>query len=131
LKAGKLIVEGDWSAASGYFGLSQLVEINPNIDAVFVFNDQMALGVLRAATTVGKRVPEDLALVGYDSIPESEYFSSSLTTVRQNFSEQGRIMVEEIERRIRRRQNGEADNPKTEFMKPELIIRDSSVRKGE
>jgi LacI family transcriptional regulator len=127
----KLIVEGDWSAASGYFGLSQLVEINPNIDAVFVFNDQMALGVLRAATTVGKRVPEDLALVGYDSIPESEYFSSSLTTVRQNFSEQGRIMVEEIERRIRRRQNGEADNPKTEFMKPELIIRDSSVRKGE
>jgi LacI family transcriptional regulator len=121
-----LIVEGDWSAASGYEGSMLLLASNPDIDAIFACNDQMALGALRAASKLGRKVPEDLALVGYDNIPESEYFSSPLTTVRQNFSEQGKRIVEEIERRIRERREGIEDIPTTEFMNPELIIRESS-----
>jgi LacI family transcriptional regulator len=121
-----LVFVGDWSAASGYQGLFQLFKNNPDMDAVFACNDQMALGVLKAASELGKKVPEDLAIVGYDNIPESEYFSSPLTTVRQNFTGQGRKIVEEIERRIRDRKEGNEDTPKAEVMKPELIIRGST-----
>ena len=124
-----LIYEGDWSAASGYLGLLTLYEKNPDMDAVFACNDQMALGLLKATTELGVAVPDDLAVVGYDNIPESEFFSPPLTTVRQNFSKQGEEIVDEIERRIRERQEGKEDVPRSEFMKPKLIVRESSIRK--
>jgi LacI family transcriptional regulator len=108
--------------------LTHLLNVNPNIDAVFACNDQMALGVLRAAAKNGINIPEDLALVGYDNLPEAEFFCSPLTTVRQNFSDQGRIMVDEIERRIRERQLHQFDSPKSELLQPELVIRESSIR---
>ena len=125
----KLFYEGDWSASSGYQGLLHLIENNPEMDAIYACNDQMALGVLKAADELGKRIPEDLSVVGYDNIPESEYFSSPLTTVRQNFSGQGKKIVDEIERRIREGREGKRDNPKTEIMKPKLIVRESSRKK--
>src|SRR5258705_11733003 len=75
-----LIVEGDWSAASGEQGLRDLLARRPDMDAVFVSNDQMALGVLRVAPALGRRVPADLAVVGFDNVPESAYFTPSLTT---------------------------------------------------
>lgn len=121
-----LVYEGDWTAASGYWGLLQLLRDNLDMDAVFACNDQMALGVLKAASELGKKVPDDIALVGYDNIPESEYFSSPLTTIRQNFSGQGKKIVEEIERRIRERKEGKEDIAKAEIMNPELIVRESS-----
>jgi LacI family transcriptional regulator len=123
-----LIVEGDWSTASGYQGLISLAENNPKLDAVFACNDQMALGALKAAAKIGKQVPEDFCLVGYDNIPEAEYFSSSLTTIRQNFSEQGKMMVKEMERRISALQAGKPDKPMDHIMQPDLIIRASSLR---
>ena len=55
----------------------------PEVTAVFVANDQMALGVLRALREHGRRVPEDISVVGFDDIPESAYFAPPLTTVRQ------------------------------------------------
>jgi LacI family transcriptional regulator len=75
------IIQGDWSAASGERGLHQLLAQYPDMDAVFACNDQMALGVLRAAQQLGWRVPEDLAVVGFDNIPESAYFWSPLRAV--------------------------------------------------
>ena len=69
--------------------------------ALFVGNDQMALGVLRAFAEAGIRVPDDVSVVGFDDQPESEYFTPPLTTVRQDFEELGRrcmdIMLKEIE----------------------------------
>ena len=123
-----LVVEGDWTSASGYQGMQHLIEKSPEIDAVFACNDQMALGVLRAASQTHHKIPDDIALVGYDNIPESEYFPSPLTTIRQNFSEQGKIIVEELERRIRERGEDMEDIPKTVFLTPELIIRESTIR---
>lgn len=120
------VFEGDWSAKSGYEGFYQLIKANPDLDGVFACNDQMALGVLKAAAEIGKKIPEEIALVGYDNIPESEYFSSPLTTIRQNFAEQGKKVVEEIERRIQDRSKDNEDIPENILMKPELIIRDSS-----
>jgi DNA-binding LacI/PurR family transcriptional regulator len=62
---------------------------NPKITAVFVSNDQMALGVLRALHEAGRRVPDDVSVVGYDDIPEAAHFLPPLTTVRTDFRDIG------------------------------------------
>jgi DNA-binding LacI/PurR family transcriptional regulator len=84
-----LLVEGDWSAGSGY-GIGQKLAVERTATAVFVGNDQMALGVLRAFGEAGVRVPEDISVVGFDDQPEAGYFTPPLTTVRQDFEELGR-----------------------------------------
>jgi len=125
---GNLVVEGDWKAASGERGLHQLLKQRPDVDAVFVSNDQMALGALQAARKLGVRVPEDLGLVGFDDIPESVYFYPPLSTVRQDMVELGRCAVRELGRMIETIQQGNAVvEPKNILLKPELIIRESSL----
>ena len=122
-----LVVEGDWQAASGERGLRQLLEQRPDLDAVFISNDQMALGALQAARKLGVRVPEDLALVGFDDVPESVYFLPPLSTVRQDMVELGRCAVRELARTIEATQQGQADvEPNTILLEPELIVRESS-----
>jgi len=123
-----LVVEGDWEAASGERGLRRLLEQRPDVEAVFVSNDQMALGALQAARKLGVRVPEDLALVGVDDIPESVYSCPPLSTVRQDMVELGRCAVRELGRTIEATQQGQAlVEPKTILLEPELIIRESSL----
>jgi LacI family transcriptional regulator len=123
------VVEGDWTAESGEQGLRQLLEQCPDIDAVFVCNDQMALGALQAARQMGVRVPEDLALVGFDDIPESAYFCPPLSTVRQDMIELGRRAVRELGRMIEvSQQGGAVVEPKAILLQPQLIIRESSIR---
>lgn len=80
---------GDWSARTG-FELGQRVADDPSVTAVFCANDHMALGLLRSLQQAGRRVPEDVSVVGFDDIPEAEYFGPPLTTVRQHFDELGR-----------------------------------------
>ncbi|WP_138442389.1 LacI family DNA-binding transcriptional regulator [Sinomonas susongensis] len=84
--------EGDWTAASGA-EIAAEVLMDPSITAVFSSNDQMALGVLHAARLAGRRVPDDLAVVGFDDVPEAAFFAPPLTTVRQDFAELGRRCV--------------------------------------
>jgi DNA-binding LacI/PurR family transcriptional regulator len=83
------VVPGDWSARSGYQAGRQLAA-TPGVSAVFAANDQMALGVLRALHEAGRRVPDQVSVVGFDDMPEAEYFLPALTTVRQDFDEVGR-----------------------------------------
>jgi DNA-binding LacI/PurR family transcriptional regulator len=83
------ILRGDWSARSGYELARELVD-KPGLTAVFVGNDQMALGLLRYLHEIGREPPRDLSIVGFDDIPEAAYFTPPLTTVRQNFAEVGR-----------------------------------------
>jgi DNA-binding LacI/PurR family transcriptional regulator len=83
------LLRGDWSARSGY-ELAQKLARTPGLTAIFVANDQMALGVLRRFYEVGLKTPGDISLVGFDDIPEAAYFSPPLTTVRQDFAEVGR-----------------------------------------
>lgn len=80
---------GDWSSASGYHFGAEIAR-RPGVSAVFCSNDQMALGLLRALTEAGRRVPEDISVVGFDATPESGFFNPPLTTVRQDFIEVGR-----------------------------------------
>lgn len=82
-------VEGNWSPASGERAIYQMLEQFPEMDAVFVANDQMSLAVLQVAWRRGLRVPQDLAVVGFDAIPEGAYFLPPLTSVRQGLHELG------------------------------------------
>jgi DNA-binding LacI/PurR family transcriptional regulator len=95
-----LFMEGDWSAGSGY-AVGRRLATERTATALFVGNDQMALGLLRAFAEAGVRVPDDVSVVGFDDQPESGYFSPPLTTVRQDFEELGRrcmdTMLKEIE----------------------------------
>ena len=95
------IFEGDWTAASGEEGLHRLLASSPGIDAVFASNDQMALGVLHAAHTLGRRVPEDLSVVGVDDIPEGSHFWPPLTTVHQPLGDAGALAVQGVDDAIR------------------------------
>jgi DNA-binding LacI/PurR family transcriptional regulator len=126
-----LKVNGDWSAASGDIGLNALYEKCPDLDAVFVSNDQMALGALQAARRLGLRVPQDLGLVGFDDIPEAAYFYPSLTTVRQSTEKLGALAVETIDNLIQTRRESEPFILETFQIKPRLIIRKSSKRDSE
>ncbi len=126
-----LKVNGDWSAASGDIGLNTLYEKCPDLDAVFVSNDQMALGALQAARRLGLRVPQDLGLVGFDDIPEAAYFYPSLTTVRQSTEKLGALAVETINNLIQARRENEPFVVDTFQIKPRLIIRKSSKRDSE
>ncbi|MFD2350026.1 substrate-binding domain-containing protein [Nonomuraea ferruginea] len=73
------------------------------VTAVFVANDQMALGVLRAFTEKGVRVPGQVSVVGFDDIPESAFFSPPLTTIRQDFGAVGRHSIGVLLRQIEAR----------------------------
>jgi DNA-binding LacI/PurR family transcriptional regulator len=84
---------GDWSARSGHAAMRRLLAADPGLTAVFVGNDQMALGALRALDAAGRAVPGDVSVVGFDDIPEAEFFGPPLTTVRQGFTEAGRRAV--------------------------------------
>jgi LacI family transcriptional regulator len=119
------VVEGDWTARSGEQALARLLAQYPDMDAVFAGNDQMALGAMRFARERGLRIPADLGLVGYDDSPETEFYYPSLTTVRQQVIEQGRLAVRELARLIT---NPKDRTAKTALLEPELIVRASSQR---
>jgi len=125
-----LMVEGDWTPPSGDVGLHTLVDRNPEMDAVFVSNDQMALGALQAARRLGLRVPEDLGIVGYDDIPEAAYFYPPLTTVRQNGRELGALAVDQMKALIDAHHRNQVMPPQVSWVEPRLITRKSSISKG-
>jgi LacI family transcriptional regulator len=124
-----LVVEGEWSAVDGEQGLRKLLDQEPEIDAVFASSDQIALGVLSTAHRLGLQIPQDLAIVGFDNIPESACFWPPLTTVYQRLMDVGRIAVQILHRMIEaNRQLKTLDEATVTLVKPELIVRASSLR---
>jgi DNA-binding LacI/PurR family transcriptional regulator len=118
---------GDWSARTG-FELGQRIAGNASVTAVFCANDHMALGLMRALQAAGRRVPEDVSIVGFDDIPEAEYFGPALTTVRQDFDELGRRALVSMIRRIGARQGGIAAAHPIASIDPSLVVRASATR---
>lgn len=78
------LMAADWSAASGYRAGQMLARMN-DVTAVFAANDHLALGILRALHERGRRVPEDVSVVGFDDVPEAEFYIPPLTTIRPDF----------------------------------------------
>ena len=124
--------EGNWSSASGAQAIEKLFVQYPEIDAVFVGNDQMALGVMQVATQKGLRIPDGLGIVGFDNIPESAYFSPPLTTIQQDQYKIGKVAVEEIIQIIESSLEVlEAERSNSFILSPTLIVRQSSLRPKE
>ncbi|WP_051324972.1 LacI family DNA-binding transcriptional regulator [Candidatus Solirubrobacter pratensis] len=112
---------GDWSATSGYQLGHRLAE-RADVTAIFVANDQMALGVLRALHEAGRAIPGDVSVVGFDDIPEAPFFMPPLTTVRQDFDEMGRrgllLLLDTME--------SAQWPPPNRVVEPELVVRAST-----
>jgi DNA-binding LacI/PurR family transcriptional regulator len=115
---------GDWSAQSGYeAGL--VIADDPTTTAVFVANDQMALGLLKALHQRSRRIPEDVSVVGFDDVPEAAYFWPALTTVRQDFTALGNRAVELTLRAL-----GGEEDPVLDLVVPKVVVRASSMAPG-
>jgi len=120
--------EGNWSSASGAQAIEKLFVQYPQIDSVFVGNDQMALGVMQVAAQKGLLIPDDLGIVGFDNIPESAYFSPPLTTIQQDQYGIGKVAVEQIIQIIESNLEGLEPVTSNSFvLSPTLIVRQSSL----
>jgi DNA-binding LacI/PurR family transcriptional regulator len=112
---------GDWSPRSGYEA-GRMLAADPSVTAIFAANDPMAFGVARALREAGRGVPADVSLVGFDDMPEAEFFNPPLTTVRQSFAEVGQTSVNLLLSLMH------GDEPVRDCAKivPELVIRSST-----
>jgi len=115
-------LRGDWSAESGYQAGLELAA-RADCTAVFVANDHMALGVLRALHDAGRRVPQDISVVGFDDVPEAASFLPPLTTVHQDFAEVGRRCVQRVLGQVR----GHHAERGTELVPTRLVVRRSTA----
>jgi len=121
-----LIAHADFQYEGGRQALFSLLERAPDIDAVFAGNDRMAIGAMRGAWERGHRVPDDLAVVGFDDILAAAYTVPALTTIAQPKYEMGQRAAETL---LRRLQN--PDLPLVHLvLQPSLVVRESSVRRG-
>ncbi|MFB4353597.1 LacI family DNA-binding transcriptional regulator [Microbacterium sp. LS_15] len=93
-------IRGDWTADFGYFAGQELAR-RRDFTAIFVANDQMAIGLMHGFRDAGIRVPEDVSVVGFDDIPVSAHVAPTLTTVHQDFPELGRRAVRLLLAQIR------------------------------
>jgi LacI family transcriptional regulator len=94
------IAFGDFSAESGYVAARKLLLARPSITALLAGNDTIAIGCLRAAAELGRRIPEDLSLVGFDDLPFADFLTPRLTTVRVDAEAQGGAAAELLLARI-------------------------------
>lgn len=117
-------LEGDWTAECGY-ALGLELATQHDVDAVFVANDQMAIGVLRALHESGRSVPADVSVVGFDDSPEAGYLIPPLTTVRQDFPAVGRRAIAVLHAAI----VGEDENL-DRLVAPHLVVRSSTAPRG-
>jgi LacI family transcriptional regulator len=121
--------EGNWSSASGAQAVEKLLEQYPDMDSIFVANDQMALAVMQIACQKGLRIPGDIGVVGFDNIPESAFFWPPLTTIQQDQYNVAKVAVEEIIQIIESAWQGLAPiDPKPIMLEPTLVVRGSSLR---
>jgi DNA-binding LacI/PurR family transcriptional regulator len=116
------VLAGDWSARSGY-ALGAHLAVEPGLTAIFCGNDAMALGAIGALAERGLRVPEDVSIVGFDDVPEAEYYLPPLTTVRQDFGEVGRRALGTLVDRM----SGVIPAGRRVRVAPEMIVRASAA----
>lgn len=118
------VIEGDWSAASGYAAGQHLADEN-DVTAVFAANDEMAIGVISALRDRGLAVPEQVSIVGYDDTPVAAYIDPPLTTVRQDFVAAAKAgfsqLLEEIEGK------SIEDRPRARPLPVQLTVRQSTL----
>jgi LacI family transcriptional regulator len=117
----KLIQPGDFHIEGGYTAVQALLDLPNRITAVFAANDLMAIGVLRGIAVRGLRVPEDIAVVGFDGISLGRYSQPPLTTMAQPIREIGKLATELVLSRV----NGDRKEPRIHQLETSLVVRGS------
>lgn len=120
----QLVAEGRFTEETGHDGALALLERRPDLTAVFAANDLSALGVLSALATRGRRVPEDVSVVGFDDLPLAAFTTPPLTTVHQPATEIGRRATEILLELTR----GKRARTTRHLLEPRLVVRDSTGR---
>ena len=100
--------------------MNRLLEQAPDVDAVFVNSDLMAIAAIEAIHELGRRVPEDVAVVGYDDVSVSRHTNPPLTTIRQNGPLAGRLLAQNL---VQHLQTGVVTNVS---IPAELVVRESA-----
>jgi len=123
--------EGDWEPGTGGPGLRRLLELCPKLDAVFVGSDRMALGVLHEAHRLGLRIPEDIAVIGIDNAPESEFLIPPLSTMVQDTPNMAERALRLLVRRICERRGDPypalCEQAEEVKMQHRLVLRESTL----
>lgn len=120
-----LVVEGDWSATSGYQIVQQQRQNGRQFTAIFAQNDRMAVGAIRSLREAGQHVPEDVSVIGFDDMPLASYFDPPLTTMRQDLTFIGSEAVRLLIRRVEEPQfHYEKISPEAE-----LVLRSTTARR--
>jgi DNA-binding LacI/PurR family transcriptional regulator len=114
------VLSADWSPAAGY-RVGQVLARMAEVTAVFAANDHLALGILKALREFGRRVPQEVSIVGFDDIPEAAFFVPPLTTIRPDFDAVARAALGVLLRQI---STGEVSGER-ETIAPVLVTRDS------
>jgi DNA-binding LacI/PurR family transcriptional regulator len=118
----ELVEVGNFEYNDGFIAASKIIKNNPNIQAIFCANDYMALGAIDAAAKLNKKVPENLAIGGFDDMPSSGYSSINLTTIRIPFKDIIKkainILIEELKGNI-------YNTKEVVIFKPKLIVRET------
>ncbi|TNE60470.1 MAG: LacI family transcriptional regulator [Alphaproteobacteria bacterium] len=115
----KLVIPTDFSRSDGYEKAARMVVDGPDCDAIFCVSDNIALGVMKRFAEGGIRVPEDIAIVGFDDNPLAVFSTPSITTIKQDIREGGKLLVQNLIKVL----NGEKIDHVT--MPTETIIRQS------
>jgi LacI family transcriptional regulator len=120
-----LIRGDDFSEASGYRSSCELIDMHPELSAIFAFGNQNALGALRAFAERKLKVPQDISLLAFDDTPFAEYLASPLSVIRQNVDVIGRKAAELLIQQI---QTGSKPRKRLHRVPVELVLRDSIGR---
>lgn len=118
-----LLAYGDFTSRAGEHALRRLIDLRPRLDAVFVASDLMAVGALRALASLGRKVPEDVAVLGFDDLPLSAHTDPKLSTVRQPIDAMAAAMVRHALRMVAGPDPGTAQI----VLGTELVLRDSAL----
>ncbi|MGF9916112.1 LacI family DNA-binding transcriptional regulator [Paenibacillus ehimensis] len=123
----KLLFFGDSTFKSGYQAIKENIQVLKDITAVFAQNDLMALGAISALKESGIRVPNDIAVVGYDDIELCTFFSPYLTTIHQPIKETAKLTCDRLVGLLHAKQPAERRQMK---IAPNLVIRESCGSKS-
>jgi LacI family transcriptional regulator len=124
-----LIEHADWTAQGGATAMAALLARRPDVDAVFAYNDAMALGALYAAKQAGRRVGHDLGVIGFDDAADAAFYDPPLSSVHQRIANLGREAVRALVRLVEMQAEGKPLPPPVLILsRPELVIRESSLR---
>lgn len=123
-----IVLPGDFDEDSGYRAGKQVASMSPRPDAVFAANDMMAIGCMAALRDAGLRIPEDIAVAGFDDVPMARYVSPALTTVRVRIADLGREALEQL---VARLETDDDQAPHAHVrVAAELMVRGSSASQG-